>query len=140
MNFAIAWGIYLLMAALLQAGFERYLAPLLPQRFWRIGLRTLLAIVLFTPGVVAVEGALYLVPACIGVLYNILAKSGPGFLKALLPLLLSTTLVFGLLFVLEWRRQRAADAGDAGDGDDSGGDVGPDDESGRSERRDPSLR
>lgn len=107
MAYVIAWALYLLMAGLLQAGYGRYLAPLLPAGRWRSGLRALLAVVLFTPGVVASETGLSVVPACIGVLFNVLAHSPLGLAKALLPLLLSTSLVFALLW---WRESRAGRA------------------------------
>lgn len=103
MAYVIAWALYLLMAALLQFGFERYLAPLLPAGRLRTGLRALVAIILFTPGVQPSADGLYPVPACIGVLFNVLAHSGTGLLKALLPLLLSTALVFAVLYLLERR-------------------------------------
>ena len=107
MAYAIAWAIYLLMAALLQFGYERYVADLISMRRLRIGLRALLAIVLFTPGVVSSQEGLFVVPACIGVLFNVLSHGGAGLVKALLPLLLSTSLVFGVLFLLEFRREQA---------------------------------
>ncbi|HEX4869439.1 MAG TPA: hypothetical protein VFV15_01770 [Moraxellaceae bacterium] len=112
MAYAIAWGVYLLTAALLQFGYERYVAEFITRRRLRIGLRALLAIVLFTPGVVASTEGVFVVPACIGVLFNVLAHSGPGLVKALLPLLFATAAVFGLLFLLEHRRAPAAPAGD----------------------------
>lgn len=112
MAYAIAWGIYVLMAVLLMAGFERYLAGLITVRRLRIALRALLAILLFTPGVVSADH-LYVVPASIAVLFNLLAHSRLGLLQALLPLLLAQTLVFGLLFLREAlparRRAQTAD-------------------------------
>lgn len=108
MAYLIAWSAYLLMAALLQLGFERYLAPYLHKRRLRIGLRAALAIVLFTPGVVPAEGGLFLVPACIGVLFNVLAHSGIGLMKAALPLLFAATVVYGLLFLRDWRQSAEA--------------------------------
>lgn len=107
MAYVIAWALYLLMAGLLQAGHERYLSPSLPAGRWRTGLRALLAVVLFTPGVVASEAGLSVVPACIGVLFNVLAHSGLGLAKALLPLLLSTSVVFGVLWLRAARAGRA---------------------------------
>lgn len=110
MAYVIAWMTYLLMAVLLQLGYERHVAPLLANRRLRIGLRAGLAIVLFTPGVVPAEGSLYPVPACIGVLFNVLAQSGTGLMKAVLPLLFATTVVYGLLFLREWRRPPVTEA------------------------------
>lgn len=107
MAYAIAWVLYLLMAALLLFGFGRYLAPLLPAGRLRTGLCALVAIGLFTPGVVSTADGIFVVPACIGVLFNVLAHSGPGLMKAALPLLLSTAVVFAVLYLLE--RRRAAD-------------------------------
>ena len=107
MAYLIAWSLYLLMAGLLQAGYERYVAGLLPAGRWRAGLRALLAVVLFTPGVVASASGLAVVPACIGVLFNVLAHSPLGLAKALLPLLLSSSVVFAVLW---WRESRAGQA------------------------------
>lgn len=108
MAYAIAWGVYLLLAGLLQFGFERYLASFFTSDRLRIGLRALLAIVLFTPGILPSAAGLYVVPACIGVLFNLLSHSGIGLMKALLPLLLSTTVVFGVLFLRDSRGTTAA--------------------------------
>lgn len=107
MAYAIAWALYLLMAALLQFGYERYVADLIPVRRLRIGLRAALAIVLFTPGVVSSQEGVFIVPACIGVLFNVLAHGGTGLVKALLPLLFATSVVFGVLFLLEYRSRHA---------------------------------
>ncbi|MDI1301197.1 MAG: hypothetical protein PSX71_04780 [bacterium] len=104
MSYVIAWSLYVLMAALLVFGFERYVAGRIGSRQWRIFLRATLVIVLFTPGFVATDDMVYVVPACVGVMFNILAKSGTGLLKAALPLLLVFTLVFGVLFFRESRR------------------------------------
>lgn len=100
MPYVIGWIIYLSMAALLMFGFERYLARFLTQRQWRIFIRALLAILLFTPGFVSADG-IYVVPACVGVMFNILAHSGEGLFKASLPLLLAGALVYGVLFLVE---------------------------------------
>lgn len=108
MAYAIAWGLYLLLAGLLQFGFERYLASFFTSDRLRIGLRALLAIVLFTPGIVPSAAGLYVVPACIGVLFNLLSHSGIGLMKSLLPLLLSTTVVFGVLFLRDSSDSSAA--------------------------------
>ena len=114
MAYALAWLVYVVMAVLIMAGFERYLSGHC-SRQWRIFVRALLAIVFFTPGVVtpvvATAGGTYIVPACIGMLFNLLAKSGDGFIKAGLPILTVAVLVFGGLFFRESRR--APDAGDA---------------------------
>lgn len=110
MAYVIAWALYLLMAGLLQAGYERYVAGLLPAGRLRVILRALLAIVLFTPGVIASEGGLSVVPACIGVLFNVLAHSGVGLVKALLPLLLSTSVVFAVLWLRDSRAGGASAA------------------------------
>lgn len=104
MSYVIAWSLYVLMAALLVAGFERYVAGRMASRQWRIFLRATLVIVLFTPGFVAAGEDIYVVPACVGVVFNILAKSGTGLLKAALPLLLVSAVVFGVLFFSESRR------------------------------------
>jgi hypothetical protein len=104
MPYVIAWGIYLSMAALLMFGFERYLAWRIPSHQWRLFIRALMAIVLFTPGFVS-AGDIYVVPACVGVMFNILAHSGEGLLKAALPLLLAGVLVFGVLFLRELLRK-----------------------------------
>lgn len=115
MAYAIAWGVYLLMAALLQFGYERYVAEFITLDRLRIGLRALIAIGLFTPGVVSSPEGLSVVPACIGVLFNVLAHSGSGLVKALLPLLFTAAMVFGVLFLLEFRRGRPATAASASD-------------------------
>src|SRR6218665_3071426 len=107
MGYVIGWVIYLVIALLLQLGFERYLTPYLQgQRQLRIFLRTLLAILLFTPGVVLSADGAFIVPACVGVMFNILAKSPYGLLQAALPLLLLMTVVYGILFFVEIRSRR----------------------------------
>lgn len=106
----IAWGIYLGMAALLMLGFERYLAGYIGNRQGLVVVRSLLGIGLFTPGVVNAEEGMYVVPACIGVLFNLLARSGVGMMKAALPMLLAGALVFGVLFLLESLRDRRKQA------------------------------
>lgn len=103
MAYVIAWSVYLLMAALIMVGFERYLSEYF-SRQPRLFMRALLAIVFFTPGVVSAD-QMYMVPACIGMLFNLLAKSGDGFLKASLPILAVAVVVFGVLFVRESRRE-----------------------------------
>lgn len=108
MAYVIAWMLYLCMALLLCAGYERYLAPLLKeQRQLRIFLRSCLWVLLFTPGVVAAGEQTFVVPACVGVMFNILARSGVGTMKAALPLLLVFTLVFSVLCFREVRRTEA---------------------------------
>lgn len=106
MDILVAWGLYLGMAVLLVLGFERYLAGYLTHRRLRIMVRTLLCVGLFTPGIVVSDEGVYVVPACIGVLFNLLARSGPGMMKAALPLLLSSALVFGALYLVEVMRAR----------------------------------
>jgi hypothetical protein len=101
MAYLVAWGVYLAMAALLVVGFERYLAGYISHRRSLVFARSVLGIGLFTPGVVDSEAGVYVVPACIGVLFNVLARSGPGVMKAALPLLLAGVLVFGVLYLLE---------------------------------------
>ncbi len=111
MGYAIAWVIYLIMAVLIQLGYERYLTPYLAaQRRLRIFLRSLLAIVLFTPGVVMSGEGMFVVPACVGVMFNILAQSPYGFLQAALPLLLAGAVVFGILFFATRRRRHESAA------------------------------
>lgn len=110
MAYLIAWLIYLTAAALLMAGFERYLAGLIRQRQLRIFCRSLVAIVLFTPGVAYGDQHYYMVPACIEVLFNVLAHSRDGMLKAALPILLVTAVVFAGLFVYEARDPRKKEA------------------------------
>lgn len=102
MAYALSWVVYVLMAVLIMFAFERYVSTWF-SRQPRIFIRVLLAIVLFTPGFVS-AGTVYLVPACVGILFNILAKSGDGLLKASLPMLLVSSVVFGVLFFLESRR------------------------------------
>lgn len=108
MAYALAWLLYLLMAALLQFGYERYVAPHVGNRRLRVSLRALMAIGLFTPGLVSSAQGLSVVPACVAVLFNVLAHSGTGLMKAALPLLLATVLVFGLLWLLEQRDHKPA--------------------------------
>lgn len=105
MAYMIAWSIYLLMAALLVFGYERYVAGYVGPRQLRIFLRALLAIMLFTPGFIS-AGAVYVVPACVGVMFNLLAHSGVGMLKASLPLLFVSSVVFAVLFCREARRSK----------------------------------
>ena len=111
MGYLVAWGLYLLMAALLVAGFERYLAGYVTDARWRVLLRGLLAVGLFTPGLVAADDQVYLVPACIAVLFNILAHSWMGVVKSSLPLFLAGVLVFAVLALREALRKDVA--GDA---------------------------
>jgi hypothetical protein len=101
MAYLIAWLVYLVMAALLMAGFERYVAALIRHRQLRLFCRSLLAIGLFTPGLAYGDAHYYVVPACIEVLFNILAHSGHGVMKASLPILLVASVVFAILFVRE---------------------------------------
>lgn len=102
MAIAIAWGLYVSMAALLMFGYERYLTPYLAeQRQLRIFLRALMAILLFTPGFVLDSGSFYLVPACVGVMFNILAHKPVAVMQAALPLLLAATVVYGILLFRE---------------------------------------
>lgn len=114
MSYVIAWSVYVLMAVLLAFGFERYVAGHIASEQVRIFLRAFMLIVLFTPGFVSAGDIVYVVPACVGVMFNILAKSGIGFLKAALPLLLVSTVVFTVLFFREGKPDTAA----ALDGDD----------------------
>ncbi|MFZ5562375.1 MAG: hypothetical protein ACOY41_12800 [Pseudomonadota bacterium] len=110
MAYLIGWLIYLAMAVLLLAGFERYLAGYIRLRQRRIFCRSVLALGLLTPGLAQADGRYYLVPACIEVLFNLLAHSYGAALKAALPLLLASTLVFAGLFVYETRcRDRDGD-------------------------------
>lgn len=109
MSYVIAWLLYVLMAATMVFAFERYVAVRMASRQWRIFLRAFLVVVLFTPGVVATADGVYLVPACVGVMFNILAKSGTGFLKAALPLLLVFSVVFGVLFFRKSHRDDVAE-------------------------------
>ena len=107
MSYLIAWGIYLLMAAALMWLFNRYFADLLGQGLWRLLARVLLAIVLFTPGFVD-EDVVYVVPAWIGVFFNLLSHDKAGLIKSLLPLLLACAVVFGLLGLRELLRRKTA--------------------------------
>lgn len=107
MPYVIAWILYVSMAALLVLGHERYVAGHVASRQRRIFLRAFLLIILFTPGFVAAGDNVYIVPACVGVMFNILAKSGIGLLKAALPLLLVSSVVFGVLFFRESGRRDA---------------------------------
>lgn len=105
----MAWALYIAMAVLLMAMFERYLAPYLrPYGQSVLMLRTLLAILLFTPGWVLDAEQFYLVPATTAVLFNVLAQKPMAVLQACLPLLLTSTLVFAGLFWWQ-RRQMPAD-------------------------------
>lgn len=108
MAYALAWIVYLLMAALIMLAFERYVAAFVPRQP-RLFIRALLAVGLFTSGWVSAE-TVYMVPACIAVLFNLLAKSADGLLKASLPLLAMSTIVFAILLVREYRRAPGADA------------------------------
>lgn len=108
-GYLMAWGLYLLMAALLMAGFERHVAGLVTDRRWRALLRSLMAVALFTPGLVSADEQVYVVPACVAVLFNVLAHSWMGFVKSSLPLLLAGGLVFAVLSLREALRQDAAE-------------------------------
>ena len=68
MAYAMAWIVYLLMAALIMVAFERYLSEYLSHQP-RLFIRALLAVGLFTPGVVSAE-TVYMVPACIAILWG----------------------------------------------------------------------
>lgn len=106
MAYALAWIVYLLMAALILLAFERYVAEFVPRQP-KLFIRALLAVGLLTPGWVSAE-TVYMVPACVAILFNLLAKSGVGLLKASLPMLVVSTVVFGVLLFLESRRPAAA--------------------------------
>jgi hypothetical protein len=106
MAYYIAWGLYITAAVLLQFGCERYLTPYLTVSSWRIFMRALLAIALFTPGVGVDDGQYYLVPALVGVVFHLLSHQFYGVLQALLPLLLVSGIVFTVLFM--WYREPAA--------------------------------
>ena len=107
----IAGLLYLAMAALLVFFYERYVTVFIPSRRWRIFLRALAAVLLFTPGLISASGEIYPVPASIAVLYNLLSHSRIGTLKAALPLLLSGALVYAALAVLELRRRERGEGG-----------------------------
>lgn len=105
MDYTAAWVIYLTMALLFMLGYERYIASLLAgQREKRIFLRAFLAIMLFTPGVVIHGDMLYMTPACVGIVFNILVHNSLGVLQSILPLLAAGFVVFGLLALWEIRR------------------------------------
>lgn len=104
MAYFTAWVVYLAMAILMMLIYERYAAPLIAARPLRVSLRAVMAIGLFTPGAVTTGGG-YMVPASIGVVYQLLARSGTGMLKAALPLLLATAVVFAALFLYELLRK-----------------------------------
>lgn len=107
----IAGFLYLFMAALLVVFYERHVAVFIPSRRWRIFLRALALLLLFTPGLISAGGEIYPVPASIAVLYNLLSHSWIGTLKAMLPLLLSGALVFAVLAALELRRRERGEGG-----------------------------
>lgn len=106
MDYTAAWVIYLIMAVLFMLGYERYIASLLAgQREKRIFFRAFLAILLFTPGVVIHGDMLYIAPACVGIVFNILVHNTLGVLQATLPLLAAGFIVFGVLALWEIRRK-----------------------------------
>lgn len=112
MAYAIAWVLYVLMAVLFMVAYERYVTVFLQaRRQLRIFLRVLLALLFFTPGVVVHDDMIYLVPACVGVMFNILSHKPLGVLQAALPLLVASTVVYALLFAYEARRTGSARAG-----------------------------
>ncbi len=85
--YLFCWLAYFVSAAVL---FRVFLAPHLPVWFpnsTRIA-RILLLVVLFSPTVLVEDGELSLAPALLVLLMQLLAKSLPGMLKAMLPWLL----------------------------------------------------
>ena len=64
----IAGLLYLFMAALLVVFYERHVAVFIPSRRWRIFLRALAAVLLFTPGLISASGEIYPVPASVAAL------------------------------------------------------------------------
>lgn len=112
MAYLIAWGLYLVMAVLLMLGYERYITRFLADsRQLRIFLRALLAILLFTPGFVVHGELVYMVPAAVGVMFNILAHKPLAVLQASLPLLVVSVVTYSLLFFREIRRSEAPQGG-----------------------------
>ncbi|MDP2228998.1 MAG: hypothetical protein Q8J78_16155 [Moraxellaceae bacterium] len=109
MAYVLSWCVYLLMAVLLMVAYERYVADLIGSRQWRVALRAFIAIVLFTPGFTSFGDMVYMVPACIAMLYHLLAKSGIGFMKASLPILLVSFVVYGVLFFRAGRQPARPD-------------------------------
>lgn len=108
MAYSIAWVIYGGMALLFMLAYERYVAPyLVEKRQLRLFLRAVLGVLLFTPGIVLHEDFVYIVPACVGVMFNILAHKPLGVVQAALPLLLVATLVFGGLYIWDSRRAKS---------------------------------
>lgn len=108
MAYELAWVIYILMAAFFMFAYERLVAPALRERRQlRLFLRALTGILLFTPGIVLHEGVVYPVPACVGVMFNILAHKPLAILQAMLPLLFVSSIVFGILLFRESRRKEA---------------------------------
>lgn len=107
MDYTAAWVVYVLMAILFMLGYERYVASLLAgQREKRIFFRALLAILLFAPGVVVHDDIMYMVPASVGIVFNVLVKNILGVLQAFLPLLAAGFVIFGVLALWEIRRVR----------------------------------
>jgi hypothetical protein len=101
--YMVAWGLYLLMSVALMFSYERYIAPHIKHRQLRIFIRAVMAIGLFTPGIVSAD-TVYMAPACVGVVFNILEHSGIGVIKAALPLLFVSFVVFVTLFFWEIRQ------------------------------------
>lgn len=95
----IALMTYVLSGLGLLAVFGCFVAPRLPPAAGRLGL-VMLAVIIFTPGT-SDEALNHIGPACIGVLFNLMAHSLTGVLRSLLPLVLVGSLAMGLLWWYE---------------------------------------
>lgn len=96
MGYILAWLVYFGVAISLVVIFHRYFEGLLP-RAWGLALRVLLCVILFTPWFVEGDARYVPVPACIAVLFNVMAHSSIEALKALLSLLFTGVVASGIL-------------------------------------------
>jgi len=85
--YALVWLAYFIAATVLYRVFLRHHLDAWFPNSARVA-RILLLVVLFSPALMSEHGELYLAPSLMAVLFQVLMKSPPGVLKAMLPWLL----------------------------------------------------
>lgn len=100
--YLIAWLVYLGAATVLYRVFLRHHIDVWFPNSARVT-RLLLLVMLFSPALMSEQGNLYVAPSLMALLFQLLMKSPPGMLKAILPWLLFG----GLVLLIDARLQRA---------------------------------
>ena len=98
MTYALAWLLYVVAAVALVSIYWRYLEGFLPQ-VWGLILRVFLITVLFTPWVVQGANGNLPAPACIAVLFSLLAHAREDALRALAAIVGASLLVITVLLI-----------------------------------------